>query len=388
MKRLLLKLGRLLFFWARRRPIVTAHIQRILVIKLCCLGDVLFTSPLTRALKENFPRARITYLASDWVRELAGALPGVQDTILLDPYTARGWTEKLWRAWQAIRRLRRLRYDAALVLHRSPGASLVAWLGGVRLRIGFDWQGQGFALTHPVVFDPHRHEVDRYLDTLLPLGASSVGDQLELNLPEEAEQYASHVLSEAGFRPGNVPLVAVFPAGGVNPGTTMYSKRWTPQGFREVCAVLGQRYGSRLVFVGGPGDADVADEILGNQSLLPEPIRLEGRASLLQTAAVLKACDLFIGGDSGPLYMADAVGTPTVGLYGPSDPELVAPRGPWHRTVRHEVPCAPCYTPETVMEGQANVCSQGTPACMLELPASEVLRAADELLRKRGFKPR
>jgi ADP-heptose:LPS heptosyltransferase len=102
-------------------------------------------------------------------------------------------------------------------------------------------------------------------------------------------------------------------------------------------------------------------------------------------AALLERCDLFIGGDSGPLHLAAAVDTPTVGIYGPTDPKRLAPRGTWHRVVAQAAPCAPCYTPDTVHLEDVTVCRQGNPICMLEIKPGDVLDAAGDLLHKKGF---
>jgi lipopolysaccharide heptosyltransferase II len=385
MKHWLFKLLRLFFWRARRKPSVTANIQRIVVIKLCCIGDVLFTTPLLRALGTNFPRAHVAYMVCPWCRDLVRVNPHVQQVLDFDAYTPAPWPRKLARAWRALQELRRGRYDAAIVLHRSGMATLLPWLAGVPVRIGWDWQGQGFSLTHPLAYRGEAHEVDRALDCLLPLGAGSEGNALEMSIPPEARQFAENFFSSRGLSAGQGPLVAVFAGGGVNPGTVMNTKRWKPMGFLEVCRELVRAYAARLVFVGTKSDGAVGDLILADTELQPVVIRAEGQTDLVQLAALLEMCDLFIGGDSGPLHLAAAVDTPTVSVYGPTDPKRLAPRGAWHRTVVHDTPCAPCYTPDTVHQEDVTVCRQGSPICMLEVTPEDVLDAASDLLHKKGF---
>lgn len=388
MKRLLYALARPAFARARRRTIVPERVRSVLVIKLCCIGDVLFTSPMLRALHAQLPQARITYLVSDWCRELVTALPGVTDAIGLDPYSAPHLFEKVRRTFRAVREIRSRRFDAALILHRSGLAAFLPALSGVPVRIGFDWEGQGFSLTHPLPFRSGAHEVDRYLDCLRPLGVAPGTTDLEMNVPASAQDRADRFLAERADLHAGMPLVAVFPGGGVNPGTVMLTKRWTVAGYQEICRRLDRQYGARLLFVGSAGDAEVNDTVLMGAALTAPVVRAEGRTGLLQTAALLKRCDLFIGGDSGPLYLAAAVGTPTVSIFGPSDPALVAPRGARHRTIRRRLDCSPCYTPETVLRGSASTCRLGRPICMEEVPTAEVGQAVEELLREKGFTPR
>jgi len=141
-----------------------------------------------------------------------------------------------------------------------------------------------------------------------------------------------------------------------------------------------------LILLGSAKDAEVGDAVLAGQTFDLPVIRAEGRATLLQTAALLQRCDLFIGGDSGPLHVAAAAGAATVSVFGPTDPELLAPRGRRHRYVRKRLACSPCYTPLTVQdEAGAASCRLGVPICMLEVSAADVLRAADELLLEKGF---
>lgn len=386
--KILLKIAWLLFTPVRRRPIITANIQRILVIRLCCIGDVLFTTPLLRALKANYPRARISYLISPWCRELLAASKYVDEVIEFDAYRKEGWWRKLRRIRKALADVRAGRFDLALVLHRTSLSSLLPMLGRVRWRVGFNWESQGFSLTHPVPFRAEAHEVDRCLDCLEPLAAAPEGNYLELEPPPEAQEFAETFLAERGIRPSASPLIAIFPGGGMNPGTVMNTKRWTVAGYRELCRELAQRFNARLLFVGSREDAQVADAVLAGEPLEPAPIRAEGQTTLLQLAALLQHCDLFIGNDSGPLHIAAAVRTPTISIFGPTDPALLAPRGNQHRFVRQWVSCAPCYTPLNVHTAAANTCRLGSPVCMLEITAADVYAAACELLHAKGYQPR
>jgi len=381
MKRLLFGLGGW-WFASTRRPLVAAGIQNILVIKLCCIGDILFSTPLLRALHTHFPRARISYMVSPGCRELVSHHAAVSGILEYDPYTRVNLLRKLARAWKAVQAIRAGRFDAVLVLHRSAGAALLPALAGVPVRIGFNWEGQGFSLTHSVPYRCEAHEVDRYLDCLRPLGLGPEGQDLELQVTDETEAFADSLL---GGAVGAGPLIAIFPGGGINPGTVMLTKRWSVAGYRDVCRDLNQRFGARLLFIGNADDAVINDAVLGRDDYQPPVIRAEGRATLLQTAALLKRCDLFIGNDSGPLHIAAAVGTPTVSVFGPTDPALLAPRGKWHRVVHKSLACSPCYTPVTVLKGKATTCLLGTPVCMLDIAAADVLAVAEAVLREKGF---
>jgi lipopolysaccharide heptosyltransferase II len=387
MKKLFFRLLRVFFQSAKPRPVRAENIQRILVIKLCCIGDILFTTPLLRVLQSNYPRVRITYMVSSWCGELVSRDPRVSNIIEFNAYEPVGRMEKLRRAWQAIRAVRKGQFDLAFILHRTPLAGLLAAAGNVPIRIGFDWEGRGFAHTHPVPFRPEAHEVDRDLEGLKFLGLSAESRSLDLAVPPELEQAAKDFLTQQGYKRKAGPLVALFPGGGVNPGTVMTTKRWPLEGYQEVCQELSRGFKACMLMVGNTQDAEVIDRLLAGVQLDPPAIRSEGRTSLLMLAALLKQCDLFIGGDSGPLHIADAVGIPTVSIFGPTDPNLLAPRGSHHRVVRHALACSPCYTPVTVRQKDVTICREGTMACMRGIKANEVLEAAGELLKMKGSHP-
>lgn len=377
--------------WFGRRPAASLgpfEPRRILVIKLCCLGDILFATPVVRALKNRWPRAHLAYMVGAYCRDLVAADPRVDEIIEFNAYDPGPAWVKLGRAWPVIRHLRKERFDLAVVLHRSPLSGLMAAAGGIPVRLGFDWEGEGFSLTHPVPFRPDAHEIDRNLDCLKPLGLDTADTRTELTPSPAAEAAAEALLQALGAEAGGRPLIAVFPAGGVNPGTVMVTKRWPVAGYREVCAQLARRFGARLLLVGNRDDAAVGDELAAGWAEAQPLIRAEGRTPLLVLGAMLRRCSLFIGGDSGPLHMAAAVGTPTVSLFGPTDPRLLAPRGEAHRVLFKSPECAPCYNPITVRQGGVTVCRQGSLICLQSLTPELVLEAAAELLAGKGFRPK
>lgn len=370
----------------RRRPapeIRREQIRKILVIKLCCLGDILFTTPLLRALGAGLPEARLCYLVSPWCEPVAAAAPGVSATVLYDPYASGSRFKKIIRAFRALLALRRGRFEAAVILHRTPGAGLLAWLAGIPIRVGLDWRGCGFALTHPVPFQDQAHEVDRYLECLRPFGLKPAGVEMQWRPPDEARKWARNFWERAGdFAPG--PRVALFPAGGVNPGSVMLSKRWPLERFRELCRRLVSTYHAQLVLVGSKDDRPLGDELLRGEPYAGRVLRTEGQTTLVQLGALVGECAVMIGGDSGPVHLAAAAGTPVVALFGPSDPERVGPRGGRHRIVRASVPCAPCYTPSSVMEKDATQCHEGSFACMRSIAVEEVWAAVADILDGKG----
>lgn len=366
-----------------KRPIVTTTIERVLVVKLCCIGDILFATPLVRALKANLPRVELSYMVTSWCKPLVEANQAIDGIIEYNAYDKMSFLKKMSLAYRIVKQLRQKKFDMAIVLHRTPLAGLLTALSGIPVRIGFDWNGKGFSYTHPIPFRADAHEIDRMLDCLKPLAFSTHDKQPELQVKEDDIETAMNQLREAGYKSTAFPLIAIFPGGGVNPGTTMTTKRWTLEGYRALCRLLIKHYKAQLVLIGSQEDRSIGDQIILEDDFLKEKvIRLEGKTTLMSLAGVLKKCDLLIGGDSGPLHMMDAVGGATVSIFGPTDPGLLAPRGPFHKVVKRSLECSPCFTPWQL---DTTRCKIGTLACMTEISADDVFESAKELLTKKGY---
>ena len=162
----------------------------------------------------------------------------------------------------------------------------------------------------------------------------------------------------------------------IHPGSGATIKLWTVEGFAAVADTLAQRYGAKVILVGGEGEKTLLKNIV--KTCQTEPLRWETSAGLGRLAALFARCNLVLGLDSGPLHLAVAVGTPTIHLFGPTDPALF---GPWgdparHRVIRTEIdlPCCPCG----VLDFE-RVCWRGG-YCMRTINVSQVLQVAEELL--------
>ncbi len=355
--------------------------KRLLIIKLISVGDVLFTTPAVRALRLGFPRAHLTYLVGSWSKGVIEDNPNLNEVIV---YDAPRHSSDRWRAWlstlSCLRRLRRKRFDLAVIFHRTSFAGLLALLAGIPNRVGFDYHGQGRFLTRKVAYEVGKHEVDRYLDVVRCLGLSPAGLWTEMQVGDNERDYASELLRANGLKPGD-KMVAVLPGGGKNPGTFMPTKRWPADRFARLIDEMVRRFQVKVLLVGGPGDEEVINDVI---SQIQSPaVNLVGKTTFKQLAAVLQRCQLFIGGDSGPLHIAAAVGTSTVGIFGPSDPRLVAPRGKQHLAIWKHVPCSPCYRPDTVTGGQDfSSCFEGSLECMKEITVNDVLQGVHRQIPK------
>jgi lipopolysaccharide heptosyltransferase II len=348
--------------------------KKILIVKLCCIGDILFTTPAVRALRRGFPNAHLAYLVGSWSKDIIEDNPNLDEIIVYDALAhspSRG--RAITGTFRCLRKLHQKKFDLAVIFHRTSFTGLLALLAGIPNRIGFDYHGKGRFLTRKVAYDVGKHEVDRYLDVVRSLGLSTAGLWTEMQVGRKEQDYAFELLRACGLKPDK-KLVAILPGGGKNPGTFMPTKRWQPAKFAELADAIIEEYKVKVILVGGPSDKEVSKEVVC--AMQNKPIDLVGGTTFKELAAVLKGCRLFIGGDSGPLHIAASVGTPTVGIFGPSDPRLVAPRGEKHLTVWKRISCSPCYRPDTVTTGaDFSRCLKGTLECMSVIQVEDVFAA-------------
>jgi lipopolysaccharide heptosyltransferase II len=320
----------------RRKP---AHrsaepgsVQRILVVKPCCLGDVLMATPALRALKLRYPRADIDVLTTEWS---AVALLGNPRISRVLRYPDR---PKFARIASLARRLRREKYDIGISLDRSPIANALLALAGIPERAGIDNKGRGVGLTHRVNPRPRQHETELYLDVIETLGVPPQGVEPEYVPSEAARERAREILPRS-----DGPLVVIHPGGAVNPGSMMISKRWPATSFGELASLLGHQLGASVVLVGSASDRPVVET---TKDFADVPLLdLCDKLSFQELAAVCAEADLYVGNDSGVSHLAAAVGTPTVTVFGPTSPALYRPLGP------HAVVCAPEATNELIDSG-------------------------------------
>ncbi|HVA23755.1 MAG TPA: glycosyltransferase family 9 protein [Chloroflexota bacterium] len=286
---------------ASRQDTVPPPNPSFVVLKRCCLGDVLASTAALDAIRRRYPLARLDYATSPYS---APALAGNPDVAGVIPPT--------------IQNLRRGRYDVAIVLERSPAAGMLPWLAGIPIRVGPNNLSRGFAHNLRVACPPDRSEAEIALDCIAALDIPVAGARPKF-CPSQADA------SRAEKWLGTDEWVAMAPGGGVNPGMQLVAKRWPPERF---AALADRLYGARrlrTVLVGGAGDEPSSAAVVAGAK--HPPLDLAGTTSLGETAALIQRCRLLAGNDSAPLFLAAAVGTPWVGVYGPSDPIRHRPLG-------------------------------------------------------------
>lgn len=355
--------------------------MNILLIRLRLIGDVVFTTPIPRALKQVFPGARIGYVVEPPAAPIVAGNPHIDEVIVATPPHA--GLKRLAADLALARRLRRGRYDLAIDLHGGPRSSLLTWMSGAPQRIGYEIAGRSWMYTRTVARPRElrpRHSVLNQWDLLAAIDGwpgllpDAAVNAVEMAPDPEAEAAVERRLRAAGIGPANELIVAHVSAG--NP-----FRRWPEASFtRLVVGLASASAARRIVLSSGPSDREAADRIAAaarrELGASADRVVAYGEFGLAELRALVARSRLFVGGDTGPLHVAATTTTPIVGIYGPT--EFVR-SAPWRdgrlRTESVEVaglPCRPC---------DQRVCEPGDFRCLTTLRPEDVLSAAERVLR-------
>jgi heptosyltransferase I len=346
-----------------------AVLNNILIVKLSSIGDVLMATPVPRAIKERLPDARITWLVEEKSRLAVEGHPYVDEVMV---FPIRRWQDlaskgRHFRALREIRafvrELRARRFDLAIDLQGLLRSGLAAWLSGAPYRLGRDdgREGSAFFLTHKVEPRNDYFRASEFnLEVLSALGITPSGYDLILHIPKEEEAWADRFLMEQGLAPD-----AGFAT--LSIATTRPNKHWTEEGFAEVSDRIYEAYGLRSVLLGGPADTPMMERVAG--LCRHRPLIAAGRASYKGSAALVRRSRILVSVDTGLLRVGLATKTPTIALFGPTDPSDLRQEERC-TVILKEFPCQFCRKSPTC----------GDRDCMRAITPDDVMRAVSEWL--------
>lgn len=337
--------------------------RNILVIKLRYIGDVLLATPALRALRDGFQDARLTVAVNRGTEPILKENPDVNEVLTVE----RGTSGEPWRF---VGELRRRCFDCVVDLTDGDRSAILTRLSGAPVRIGFneEHRWRGLLYTTVVQVPQGLHRVEHDLEAVRALGIEPKAGPLVLHTSSEDEREAARVLTDAGLNEsGHERLVWL------QPGARYWFKAWPAERFADLADRLAGTYGCRVLIGGDTSERGIAESI--RKQARSAPTVLAGRTTLLQSAAIMRRCALFVGNDNGPMHMAAALGVPVVALFGPSDPAEWGPRGSRLRVLYKGLDCRRCFHP---------TCNRGEDSCMKRISVDEVFTAAKELLASGG----
>jgi ADP-heptose:LPS heptosyltransferase len=313
---------------------------------------VLLSTPVLENLRACYPEARIDVLTEKFASDVVAENPFINGVIAFD--------RKKDSSLSLIRRVRSAGYSLVIDLFCNPRTALVTYLSGAPVRVGFPFRNRAYAYTLKVVpRGGEVHNVHFNLDALRALSVPILTDKPIFRLSAPAQAFADEW---ARSLPAAGSLVI-----GVNAGGGWSSKRWGVRQFAAYADMAVERRGAAIAVFWGPGEEQDADEL--RAAMKHDSIKVP-KTSLMQSAACIRRCSYFVSNDSGPMHIAAALGVPTLGIFGPTHPNLQGPYGEANMWIRNEaVPCLGCNLTE---------CTIGN-MCMSELTPDTVYRAFEEL---------
>lgn len=337
--------------------------RSFLVIRLSSLGDVLFALAAVESIKAAEPGARVTFMVEDRFSAVPRAHPGIDEVIEIPRKSGLGAVLAQLRAHRG------RQFDAVFDLQGNARSALCLSAFRSSPRIGFSRSAGrelNFLCLTKQVSPPAGadHRVDRFLSLLPAAGieARRVAPQQLIFNPNEVDR-AAEILQTAGSLPKVV----------LHPGTSAFGllKRWEPVRFGRLAKQLAFIPGAACFVTGGPGEENIISE--AEEASCGGALGVAPFGNIMNLAAFVSMADVVVAADTGPLHLANRVGTPVVGLFGPKDPARYGPvYEPFSVLRREDVPCSPCTR---------RWCE--APACMAGLTVEEVAYATRKLLGKK-----
>lgn len=308
--------------------------EKILIINVNWLGDVVFSTPALKALRNHFPDAYISCLVISRCEEVLKNNPRINEIIV---YDEQGKHKSLLAKIKFIRYLRKKHFDSVYILHPSLRRAMIGFLAGIPNRIGYSTKKRGFLLTKAISPKSDAvHKIDYFLYLLNQVGVPTVDRKCEFFVSEQDKKDAVLILGQAGINPADRFVV-------FNPGGNWLLKRWPIKHFATLADLLIQKKNIKVVIAGSKSDNVLTQQIL--QQIKSNLYVITGLTTLHQLAAVMVKSQCVVTADSGPMHIAVAAGAKTVAIFGPTSSNLTGPIGMINPVIlQQSLDCeVPCY---------------------------------------------
>jgi lipopolysaccharide heptosyltransferase II len=341
------------------------QVGRIVVRAPTWVGDAVMSLPALRAVRHLFPGSNITVAARPGTADIFSEADFV-DSVLINE---RGFLP-------SVSQLRHGKFDLALLLQNSFAAALTSFAARIPLRIGYETDRRGLLLTTAIpvpAWKNERHESLYYLNIVSALqtqversaAISSAAPSSALHVSEQRRAAARKLITEAGAS-SDQPLIVLCP-GSVN----SRAKRWPAERY----AGLSDRFtanGMTVVLIGSAAEVEVSREVSARTER--KPIVLTGRTSVAEVVGLISMADLLVTNDTGPAHVGAAVGTPTLVIFGPTNPLTTFPLSPTAEMIREPPDCAPCMLRDCPIDHR----------CMTAISVDQVFERGRSLARRRA----
>ena len=343
-----------------------ANWENVLVVQTSFLGDTVLTLPLLSEIKRRYPSGKLTLLCAPVAAELLSSHDAIDEVLIDDK---RRQDAGIWGLWRKAKALEQKRFTLAISPHKSVRTALLLFLARIPRRVGFRQSKAAFLFHELADRNLGRHDVERNLCILQPLGIpiGTCRRDIDLRVVEAGREQSRRLREDLGADLNKTVI-------GINAGSVWPTKRWAPDLFAQLITKLKQNLNCEIVLFGGPEDHNTVATI---QALCgTKVVNLAGKTALRDLPAAISACHLFITNDSGPMHIAVGCGVPVVAIFCATTPSLgFYPYSSQAVVVQKELPCRPCSS------HGGRRCPLGTEDCIKLIRPEDVLQAAIQMLQ-------
>ncbi len=352
--------------------------KSILIINHFGIGDVLFTTPLIRNVKQQIKDVRLGFLCSQRAEPVLRHNPFLDYIIVYNWDYFADFKDNIFlyvkKHWEFINKIREHKPKTALDFSLNTQFSFLAWAAGIKQRIGFDYRKRSRFLTEKITVNGYKdkHVADYYGQLLKFIGVEYNPGPFEIYLPKENEDFAEDFFVKNNLS-GKL-VIGISPAGGDSWGKDAYRRHWPRDKFSSLIVRIKKELPAEVLVFGSKNEKEIVNEVV-NRSLQPV-LKIAG-IDILKYLALLKRVDLLVCNDGGPLHLAKAVGVKTVSIFGPVDPKVYGPY-PFDSNkdiiIKKGISCQPCYNNFRLPECQRDL------ECLKSISVEEVFGAVKKLI--------
>ncbi len=324
--------------------------KNILIFNPFGIGDVLFTTPLIRNLKDAFPESSITYLCNRRTKPILDNNVFLKDVIVFEKDE---WRESLRESKVGFigkfigfrRQIKKGKFDLMFDLSMNSQYGLFFKLSGVKRRLGLDFKNRGRFLTDKIkIVDgfKDKHVARYYLDLLGLLGVESREYKFDLEVPQDKQGKARASLENYGLKP-EADFIGICPGSGDSWQQTAYFKRWPKEHFLKISEMISEEYASQIILFGSKAEKNICDYVYENMHT--KPLNLCGKISLEEFITLVSISKAIITNDGGPFHIAQALNKKVIAFFGPVDDKVYGayPDSDSSIVFKSGVECRPCY---------------------------------------------
>lgn len=349
--------------------------KKILIINPFGIGDVLFTTPLIRAIKQERPDSVIGYWCNERVKDIFINNPRIDKVFAL----SRGDLKKIYqtsklegihRFMALLHQIKKERFDATIDFSLDHRYGLISKLLGIKKRVGFNYKNRGWVLTDKINIDGYsdKHVVEYYLDLLQFFESKPKTNNLEIFVSEHSRIKSKNIFIKAGIKDKDL-VIGIAAGAGASWGQDASYKHWPAIKYAQLADKIIDNFAAKVVVLGDISERPIADIIVA--AMKNKAVDLTGKVTLMELCAIISNLGLLITNDGGPLHIAVAAGVKTVSIFGPVDDLVYGPypASSKHIVIKKALACRPCY-----QKFRMSICAHNK-ECINSIGVDEVFEA-------------